>query len=62
LITETNEKIVLALNELRLVVARLADSGCNWSALDKAIEEVSNANQRIAGPFPPGCVKPESEE
>lgn len=62
LITETGEKILVALNELRLVVTRLAEPGYNWSALDKAIDEVAEANLRIAGPFPPGCVKPQKEE
>jgi hypothetical protein len=62
LITETGEKIVVALNELRLVVTRLAAPGYNWSALDKAIDDVAAANLRIAGQFPPGCLKPQSEE
>ena len=62
LIVESDEKILQALNEFRLVIARLAGSGCDWSALDKAIQEASDATQRIAGRFPPGCVGPTSEE
>ena len=62
LIVETNEKIVQALNELKLVVARLGGSGHEWSALDNAVKEVADATRRIAGRFPPGCVKPEGEE
>lgn len=62
LITETNEKILHALNELR---AALAESGSSDQSLEKvvdAIEEASKANARIAGPFPPGCVRPPSNE
>ena len=58
-ITATDDKIVEALKHLRIVVALLAAGGqIDLGALDKAIEEVSKATGKIAGPFPPGCVKP----
>ncbi|HXQ69099.1 MAG TPA: hypothetical protein VN844_01315 [Pyrinomonadaceae bacterium] len=58
-ISTTDEKIVEALKQLRIVVAMLANSSqIDLGALDNAIEEVSKATKKIAGPFPPGCVKP----
>lgn len=58
-ITATDEKIVEALKQLSIVVAKLANGGqIDLRALDKAIEEVSEATKKIAGPFPPGCVGP----
>lgn len=58
-VTATDEKIVEALKQFSIVVAKLANGGqIDLRALDKAIEEVSEATKRIAGPFPPGCVGP----
>lgn len=58
-ISATDEKIVLALKQFSIVVAKLASGGqIDLRALDDAIEEVSKATSKIAGPFPPGCVKP----
>lgn len=62
LIVEADKKIVSALDQLKLVVSRLAGPGYDWTVLDGAIKEVSKATERIAGPFPPGCLKPQSEE
>jgi len=60
-ITVTDEKIVAALKEVSIVVAKLLSKGqVDVRALDEAIEEVSKATKRIAGPFPPGCIKPTS--
>lgn len=58
-ISDTDEKILVALRQLRGVVAKLANPGhIDLKDLDDAIEEVSKATQRIAGPFPPGCLPP----
>jgi hypothetical protein len=58
-ISDTDEKILVALRQLRGVVATLANPGqVDLQALDDAIEEVSKATKRIAGPFPPGCLPP----
>lgn len=58
-IVATNEKIVEALKQFSIVVAKLANGGqIDLRALDKAIQEVSEATNKIAGPFPPGCLGP----
>ena len=62
LIVETNDKILHALDEVRAAIAEL---GCPDHSLEKvvdAIEEATTANARIAGPFPPGCLKPPSNQ
>lgn len=62
LIVEANEKILHALNEVR---AGIKELGCPNHSLEKvvdAIEEATKANAKIAGPFPPGCVKPPSTQ
>lgn len=59
LITVADEKIVEALKQLSTAIAKLASCGqVDLSALDNAIEEVSEATENIAGPFPPGCAGP----
>lgn len=56
LLTVVNARIDEALQQLRKAVAKLAKGGqVDFKALDKAIAEVSKANQKVAGPFPPGC-------
>jgi len=58
-ISTTDEKIVEALKQFSIVVAKLANGGqIDLGPLDKAIEEVSKATKKIAGPFPPGCAGP----
>jgi hypothetical protein len=57
LLTVVNAKTDEALQQLRKAVAKLAKGGqVDFKALDKAIGEVSKANQKVAGPFPPGCT------
>ena len=59
LITVADDKIVEALKQLSIAVAKLASCGkVDLRALDNAIEEVSEATKNIAGPFPPGCSGP----
>jgi hypothetical protein len=56
LLTVTNATIYDALKQFRNEMAKVAKGGqVNFEALDKAIGEVSEANQKVAGPFPPGC-------
>lgn len=62
LITEANEKILQALNEFRTAIAELGSPDRNLEKVDDAIEEAAKANTRIAGPFPPGCLRPPSNE
>jgi hypothetical protein len=62
LITETNEKILQALNEFRTAIAELGSPDHSLEKVDDAIDEASKANARIAGPFPPGCVRPLSNQ
>jgi hypothetical protein len=58
LLTVVNAKTDEALKQLRKAVAKLAKGGqVDFKALDKAIGEVYKANQKVAGPFPPGCLK-----
>ena len=58
-ISVTEEKIVEALRQVSVVVAKLASNGqVDLKALDNAIEEASKVAKEIAGPFPPGCSKP----
>ncbi|HKS08765.1 MAG TPA: hypothetical protein VJS13_04410 [Pyrinomonadaceae bacterium] len=57
-ISDTDEKIVKALREFRTVVAKLAPGPDELKDLDDAIDAVSNATKKIAGPFPPGCLPP----
>ena len=58
-ISDTDEKILVTLRLLRGVVAKLANPGhVDLKDLDDAIEEVSKATKKIAGPFPPGCLPP----
>jgi len=57
LITVADEKIVDALKQLSIAVAKLATCGhVDLNALDTAIVKVSEATKNIAGPFPPGCA------
>jgi hypothetical protein len=56
LLTVVNARVDEALSQLRKAVAKLQKGGqVDFKALDKAIAEVSKANQKVAGPFPPGC-------
>ena len=56
LLTVVNARVDEALGQLRKAVAKLQKGGqVDFKALDKAIAEVSKANQKVAGPFPPGC-------
>ncbi|HKV35370.1 MAG TPA: hypothetical protein VJP89_13630 [Pyrinomonadaceae bacterium] len=58
-ISDTDEKILVALRLLRGVVAKLANPGhIDLKDLDEAIDAVSKATEKIAGPFPPGCLPP----
>jgi hypothetical protein len=57
LIVVADEKIVDALKQFSIAVAKLACGGhVDLHALDSAIAEVSEATKKIAGPFPPGCA------
>ena len=59
LIVEVNEKIVEALDQLKIAVAVGASDGkVNLGPVEAAIREVSEATERIAGEFPPGCEDP----
>lgn len=56
LLTVVNEKISTALKELEAAVHKLAkDEKVDFTALKEAIDAVHEANQKVAGPFPPGC-------
>lgn len=57
LIKDVDEKIVVALRELRFVIAKLDDK-VDLRLLDKAIDDVAAATNKVAGPFPPGCQDP----
>jgi undecaprenyl pyrophosphate synthase len=57
LVTVADNKIVEALKQVSTAVAKLAACGqVDLGALDQAINEVSEATRKIAGPFPPGCL------
>src|SRR5262245_30150301 len=59
LIVEVNEKLVEALNQFKIAVAVCASNGTvNLGPVEAAINEVSEAADRIAGEFPPGCGDP----
>ena len=59
LIVEVNEKIVEALNQLKIAVAVGASCGkVNLGPVEAAIKEVSEAADKVAGEFPPGCGDP----
>jgi hypothetical protein len=56
LLTVVNEKISAALKQFEAAVHKLAnDEKVDYKALKAAIDAVHEANQKIAGPFPPGC-------
>jgi len=55
LITAVDEKIVDALKQLSYAVAKLAGDKVDLKPVDRAIEEVSAAADKVAGEFPPGC-------
>jgi hypothetical protein len=56
LLTVVNGKIDDALKQLRNAVWQLAHCRqVDFNALDKAIAAVHEANQKVAGPYPPGC-------
>jgi len=57
LITVADNTIVEALKQVSTAVAKLAACGqVDLNALDQAINAVSEATRKIAGPFPPGCA------
>ena len=59
LFVEVNEKIVEALNQLSIAIAVGAGHGSiNLGPVQTAIREVSEAVDKIAGEFPPGCEDP----
>lgn len=56
LLTGVNGRIYDALKQLRNAVWQLAHCGqVDFNTLDKAIAAVREANQKVAGPYPPGC-------
>lgn len=56
LLTVVNEKISAALKEFEAAAHKLAnDEKVDFRALKEAIDAVHEANQKVAGPFPPGC-------
>ena len=58
-IAKTGEEVVSAFREVRNLIAVLSAHGhVDLHALDAAIERVSQATIKIAGPFPPGCENP----
>ena len=61
LITKVDEKIVEALKEVSYAIAKLAGRDIDLKALDNAINQVSEATKKIAGPFPPGCQDSQSQ-
>jgi hypothetical protein len=57
LLTEVNDKTFKALEQFKIAVESLANGGdVDLKALQDAIDAVHNANQKVAGPFPPGCL------
>jgi hypothetical protein len=55
-LTVVNGRIDDALKQLRNAVWQLAHCGqVDFNTLDKAITAVREANQKVAGPYPPGC-------
>jgi len=56
LLTVVNEKTRIALEQLEVAVQKLANNEkVDFKALTAAISAVHEANQKVAGPFPPGC-------
>jgi hypothetical protein len=56
LLTVVNGRVDDALKQLRNAVWQLAHCGqVDFNTLDKAIAAVREANQKVAGPYPPGC-------
>jgi len=56
LLTVVNEKTRAALEQLEAAVQKLANNEeVDVKALKDTIDAVHEANQKIAGPFPPGC-------
>jgi|KBSMisStandDraft_5_1062788.scaffolds.fasta_scaffold2715834_1 hypothetical protein len=56
LLTVVNEKTRIALEQLEAAVEKLANhEKVDLKALKHAISAVHKANQKVAGPFPPGC-------
>jgi hypothetical protein len=59
LVADTGEKVVDVLREVRNLIAILYANGTiDLQALDAAINKASQANNAIAGEFPPGCLYP----
>ena len=56
LITVVGERVVDALNQVSKALEKVGPSGqVNVGPLDDAIKAVSEATEKIAGEFPPGC-------
>jgi hypothetical protein len=58
LLTAVNEKTRVALEQLEAAVQEIATKAkvdIDVQALKAAIDAVHAANQKVAGPFPPGC-------
>ena len=56
LLTGVNGHVGDALREVRNAFWQMAQRRpVDFDALDKAIDEVYEANKKVAGPFPPGC-------
>lgn len=56
LITEALEEIVNALNDVKYVVAQLNGNGqVALGKLEQAIDKVSEATNKVASIYPPGC-------
>lgn len=56
LLTVVNDKTRIALEQLEAAVEKLAKhEKVDLKALKDAISAVHAANQKVAGPFPPGC-------
>lgn len=55
-LTVVNQKVAKALEALKdAIEAKSGDSPIDLEAVEEAIAEVSDANKKVAGYYPPGC-------
>ena len=58
-VVEVHETIIKALNQLKIAVSVGANNGTvDLGPVEAAINEVSEAANKVAGEFPPGCGDP----
>ena len=55
-LTGVNEHVVDALRQVRRAFWQMSQHRpVDFDALERAIDEVEEANDKVAGPYPPGC-------